>query len=76
MKKLSIYLFICTLASLFLFSCTQKTIKTDEKDYMKKFFLTTDTTKGALNIDIEVEIPVAFADSKILVLLLSYLKLL
>ena len=66
MKKLSIYLFICTLASLFLFSCTQKTIKTDEKDYMKKFFLTTDTTKGALSIDIEVEIPVAFADSNVL----------
>ncbi|MEI6752749.1 MAG: RsiV family protein [Paludibacter sp.] len=66
MKKQSIYLFICALASIFLFSCTQKTIKTEEKDYQKKFFLTTDTAKGALNIDIEVEIPVAFADSNVL----------
>jgi len=66
MKKQSIYLFICALASTFLFSCTQKTIKTEEKDYQKKFFLTTDTAKGALNIDIEVEIPVAFADSNVL----------
>ena len=40
--------------------------KTEEKDYTRKCFLTSDTTKGALNVDIHVEIPVAFADKKVL----------
>ena len=66
MKKQSIYLILCTLSAVILSSCSQKTIKTDEKDIIKKFYLTSDTTKGALSVDIEVEIPVAFADSNVL----------
>ena len=66
MKKQSIYLTLCALTTVFFFSCSQKTIKTDEKDIIKKFYLTSDTTKGALSVDIEVEIPVAFVDSNVL----------
>ncbi len=66
MKKKYIYLILCVLTTVFFFSCSQKTIKTDEKDIIKKFYLTTDTTKGALSVDIEVEIPIAFVDSNVL----------
>ena len=66
MKKQSIYLILFSLSTLVFFSCTQKTIKTDEKDIIRKFYLTSDTTKGALSVDIEVEIPIAFADSNVL----------
>lgn len=66
MKKKSIYLILCVLTTVFFFSCSQKTIKTDEKDIIKKFYLTSDTTKGALSVDIEVEIPIAFVDSNVL----------
>jgi len=41
-------------------------VKTEEKDYSRKCFLTSDTTKGALSVDIHVEIPVAFADKNVL----------
>ena len=65
MKKQYIYLVICTITTLSFFSCN-KTIKTEEKDLVKKFYLTNDTTQGALSVDIEVEFPVAFADSTVL----------
>jgi len=66
MKKRSIYLYACALITFFFISCTQKTIKTEEKDLVKKYYLSSDTTQGALSVDIEVEIPVAFADSNVL----------
>lgn len=66
MKKQIILLLVSVLATTLFFSCTQKTIKTEEKDYVKKYFLSKDTTKGALSIDVEVEIPVAFADKEVL----------
>jgi len=66
MKRLSIYLITCFLISLFFISCSQKTIKTEEKDLVKKYYLSSDTTLGALSVDIEVEIPVAFADTNAL----------
>ena len=66
MKKQSILLFFSILSSVIFFSCTQKTIKTEEKDLVKKYFLSTDTTQGALSVDIEVEIPFAFADTNVL----------
>ena len=66
MKKQTIVLLFSTLATLLFFSCTQKTIKTEEKDFVKKYFLSNDTAKGALSVDIEVEIPVAFADKEVL----------
>jgi len=66
MKKQSIVLLVSILTSTLFFSCTQNTIKTEEKDYVKKYFLSKDTTKGALSVDIEVEIPVSFANKEVL----------
>jgi len=66
MKKLSIVLLVSILTTTLFFSCTQNTIKTEEKDYVKKYFLSKDTTKGALSVDIEVEIPVSFANKEVL----------
>ena len=66
MKKQSIVLLVSILTTTLFFSCTQNTIKTEEKDYVKKYFLSKDTTKGALSVDIEVEIPVSFANKEVL----------
>jgi len=66
MKKVSIVLLVSILTTSLFFSCTQNTIKTEEKDYVKKFFLSKDTAKGALSVDIEVEIPVSFANKDVL----------
>ncbi|MDD4968659.1 MAG: RsiV family protein [Paludibacter sp.] len=66
MKNLTSKLLLSTLIVLLFISCTQKTIKTEEKDLVKKFFLSNDTTKGALSIDVEVEIPIAFANKDVL----------
>jgi hypothetical protein len=66
MKKQSKAVFLCILISVLFISCSQKTIKTEEKDLVKRYFLSSDTLKGALSVDIEVEIPVAFADSNVL----------
>lgn len=66
MKKQSILLLTSALTATIFFSCTQKTIKTNEKDYSKKYYLSSDTTLGALNVDIEVEIPVGFANKIVL----------
>jgi len=71
MKNKSIPLVICVLSLVLLFSCTQNTIKTEEKDLIIKYYLASDTSKGALNIDIEVELPIAFKDSNVLKLIRS-----
>lgn len=64
MKNKLIYLVIC---SLFIFaSCKQKTVKTIEKDFSQKSYLTTDTTKGSINVDLSVEMPVCLDDELIL----------
>jgi hypothetical protein len=54
------------LTTMFFFSCTSKTVKTEEKDLTKRYYLTKDTTKGWLNLDFEVEIPTQFADTNVL----------
>ena len=66
MKRQSILLSLSFLAISLFFSCTQKTIKTDNKEFKKKFYLAKDTTKGALSVDLDIEIPIAFADSLVL----------
>ena len=66
MKKQTIILLISILASILFPSCIHKTVKTEEKDFVKKYYLSKDTTKGALSIDVEVEIPIGFADKEIL----------
>lgn len=66
MKRQSILLLVSILVSTFFFSCTSKTVKTEEKDLTKRYYLTKDTTKGWLNLDFEVEIPTEFADTTVL----------
>jgi len=66
MKKQSILLLMSALVSFAFFSCTSKTVKTEEKDFVKRYYLAKDTTKGSLSVDIEVEIPNEFADSSVL----------
>jgi len=57
---------LSVLTAAMFFSCTQKTIKTEEKDFVKKYYLSKDTTKGALSVDLEVEIPFAFTNKEVL----------
>lgn len=66
MKKTSISLLLCILFSISFFSCTSKTVKTEEKDLSKKFYLDKDTTAGSLHLDFQVELPIAYCDSNIL----------
>jgi len=66
MKKQPILLLLSVLTAAMFFSCTQKTIKTEEKDFVKKYYLSKDTTKGALSVDLEVEIPFAFTNKEVL----------
>jgi hypothetical protein len=66
MKKQIIWLLFSVLITSVLISCTQKTIKTKEKDFTKRYYLEADTSKGSLNVDIEVEFPVAYRDKKVL----------
>jgi len=66
MKKQSILFLLCTLTAVLFYSCAPKTVKTKEKDLTQKFYLTTDTTKGNLNVDIQVAFPVAYANKEVL----------
>ncbi len=66
MNKYSIVLILSVLMLIAFNSCKQNTIKTDEHDLTKRFYLSTDTSKGSLKVDIHVEIPVDFADKKVL----------
>lgn len=54
------------LMSVTFFSCKQKTIKTEEQDLTKRIYLSSDTSKGSLNVEIHVEIPTDFAENNIL----------
>ena len=64
MKNKSIYLIITVI--IVLSSCKQKTIKTIEKDFTQRSYLTSDTTKGSINVDISVEMPVCLDNESIL----------
>jgi hypothetical protein len=66
MKTSRINLIICTLAIISLVSCKQKTIRTIEKADIEKYYLAADTSKGSLNLELNVEIPVCFDNKSIL----------
>ncbi len=66
MKRQSIILLFSLLIIPIFFSCTHQKVKTEEKDLVKKYYLSKDTTKGALSVDIEAEIPVAYANKDVL----------
>ena len=66
MKIQSTLVLLSLLTTLFFFSCKQDIIKTEDKEFVKKFYLTNDTAKGALSVNITFEIPVAYTDNKVL----------
>jgi len=66
MKNSHISLIICLLAVLAFSSCRQKTIRTIEKSDVERYYLAADTSKGALSIELNVEIPVCYDDEKVL----------
>ena len=66
MKKQTILLLFSLLSTTIFFSCKQETIKTVDTEFIKKFYLTNDTSKGALSVDIQVELPVEFANKQVL----------
>lgn len=66
MKIFRISLIISLLLTLTLSSCRQKTIRTIEKSDIERFYLDNDTSKGALSIEINIEIPVCFDNDKVL----------
>jgi len=63
MKNTSISLVVLLLAFVSVTSCRQKTIRTIDKAKSERYYLAPDTSKGSLNIEIDVEIPVCL-DSK------------
>ncbi|OPZ03000.1 MAG: hypothetical protein BWZ11_00452 [Bacteroidetes bacterium ADurb.BinA395] len=65
-KNKNILLFICFLSISFFWGCVSKTVKTKNFEYANKFYLTDDSTKGALNLIINVEIPVNFSNKTVL----------
>lgn len=66
MKQKSIFLFISIITVIFFSSCTKNTVQTKELYYSHKYFLSTDTTKGALTVDLHVEIPIDFKNKAVL----------
>jgi len=66
MKNIRISLIICFLTVITFSSCRQKTVRTIEKSDIERFYLAADTSKGALSIELNVEIPVCFDDDKVL----------
>ena len=66
MKKTNIILAFSILSVIFFVSCKQKTIKTIDKNHTERYFLSSDTTKGAMSIDISVQIPVGYDNEVVL----------
>lgn len=66
MKKQTIVLLSSILVSMILFSCKPKSIQTEENNLSKKYYLLSDTSKGALSVNLQVEIPVNFSKHKVL----------
>ncbi len=66
MKRKAILFIFGALTVVFFNSCKQKTIKIVQNDCAQKYFLTSDTTKGSIIINIETEIPEEFMNDKVL----------
>ncbi|MDS1032619.1 DUF3298 domain-containing protein [Porphyromonadaceae sp. NP-X] len=66
MNKKSILLSVSLLSILIFVGCAPKTIKTKNLEYSNRFYLTSDTSRGSLNLVIQVEIPVKFSNKAVL----------
>jgi hypothetical protein len=64
--KIYKHLIFLSIATVFLFSCKQKSVKTIEKTYSETEYASADTAKGATRINISIEIPVCFHDQSVL----------
>lgn len=66
MKRSTILLIFSILTVIYFSSCKPKVIKVEENNYSQKYYLTNDTTKGAITVNIETEIPVDFINDSIM----------
>jgi hypothetical protein len=66
MKKQFILIILCAFSSTLFFSCKPKTVKTEEISFANRYYLSSDTSKGSLNVDFKVEIPVAYTNKAVL----------
>ena len=66
MKNQTLVLLLGVLMSLSFFSCKQKVIKTEEQGFAKKYYLTSDTSKGALKVEMQIELPTKFYKESIM----------
>lgn len=66
MKNNRLGLIGCVLVVLLFASCRQKTIRTIDKSDVERYYLATDTSKGALSIELNVALPVCYDDNKVL----------
>jgi len=66
MRIKAIALISCAIVVFLASSCRQKTIRTIEKDHTERFFLSSDTSKGALSIEITIELPVCYDNNSVL----------
>ena len=67
MKKEFIHIFIVVVAAMCLYSCSpDNNIETKTYQFNQKYYLTQDTTKGILTVDIRVELPEKYLDKTIL----------
>lgn len=66
MKKQFILLILCVFTSTLFFSCKPKTVKTEEISFANRYYLSSDTSKGSLNVDFKVEIPFAYTNKAVL----------
>lgn len=60
MKITNYVLVVCVLMAFATVSCRQKTIRTIEKSVMETHYLSNDSTKGALSVEINIELPVCY----------------
>ncbi len=61
----SIQLFLSILTTILLFSCTPKTVKVEDAEFNAKYYLTKDTSVGAISINIDVQFPIDFAEKSV-----------
>lgn len=66
MKTNFLLLFFCLSTTMLFFSCSSKTIKIEEKVFTEKRYLSSDTTKGSISIDLLIDLPVDYKNKEVL----------
>lgn len=66
MRKHFIRLLCVSLLVAGLYSCGSKTVETESFYFEQKYYLTQDTSKGVLSVEMQVELPYKYKDSNVL----------